>query len=102
MSFLFKNYSLVKVMYLLIRDVRLGSSCETHTHMHQKLRERLHWKGLVSMKINDTPPSLFFDNNPTYFTNLPIFMKKMETPPFSKISNTRPAPPLFRVVSIML
>ena len=64
MSFLFKNYSLVKVMYLLIRDVRLGSSCETLTHMHQKLRERLHWKGLVSMKINDTPPPFFLITTP--------------------------------------
>ena len=69
MPFLYKNYSIVKVIYLLIRhyktkfflwntnntdgngvnkqNTHTQTHTHTHTHTHQTLRERLHWKGLV-------------------------------------------------------
>ena len=103
MSFLFKYYSLVKVMYLLIsccktrfflwntnNTNRNGVNIQnkhththktnTHTRIHQTLRERKHWKGLVSMKLSDTPP--FWkknNNNSTYITNPSILMEKIWT-----------------------
>ena len=53
MSFLFRHYSLINAIYLLIRSTRLGSSCETqiiltenginkqhtNTHTHTKNTE---------------------------------------------------------------
>ena len=95
MSFLFKYYSLVKVMYLLISCCKtrffLWSTNNTnrngvnirnkhiHTRIHQTLRERKHWKGLVSMKLSDTPPWKKNNNNSTYITNPSIFMGKIWT-----------------------
>ena len=38
----------------------------THTHTDQTLRKRWHWKGLVSMKISDTPPPFFLNNLPLF------------------------------------
>ena len=69
MSFFFKNYSFVKVIYLSIRcyKTRLNKTyTHTHTHTHTP-----NWNGLVSMKIIDTPP-LFSDTEllPFYGKNL--------------------------------
>ena len=80
MSLLFKNYSPVEVTYLFSLDsIRLSYSKETHriliemvqinkilTHAHQT--QRSYWKGLVIMKISDTP----FLNTTSYFTNLSL------------------------------
>ena len=80
MSLLFKNYSPVEVTYLFWLDsIRLSYSKETHriliemvqinkilTHAHQT--QRPYWKGLVIMKISDTP----FLNTTSYFTNLSL------------------------------
>ena len=80
MSLLFKNYSPVEVTYLFWLDsIRLSYSKETHriliemvqinkilTHAHQT--QRSYWKGLVIMKISDTP----FLNTTSYFTNLSL------------------------------
>ena len=80
MSLLFKNYSPVEVTYLFCLDsIRLSYSKETHriliemvqineilTHAHQT--QRSYWKGLVIMKISDTP----FLNTTSYFTNLSL------------------------------
>ena len=98
MSFLFKNYSLVEAMICWLYAVRLSSSCETQVilieivwinkiHTQQPLREIKHWKWLVSMKIKDT--SLFHNNlqfhNIPYFTNLSLFMGKIQNPWFQPI-----------------
>ena len=104
MSFLFKNYSLVKVIYLLIRcyetrfflwniyntDRNGVNKQNIHTHTHQTHRERLHWKRLASMKIIDTPslkqPHLLYQ--PLHF-----YGKKNLSPPpffFPKISKSHP------------
>ena len=58
----------------------------THTHTHTTLREGLHWKGLVSMKISYTP---LFENNPPplFYQPLPFYGKKSGPPLFSRISN---------------
>ena len=80
MSLLFKNYSPVEVTYLFsIDSITLSYSKETHriliemvqineilTHAHQT--QRSYWKGLVIMKISDTP----FLNTTSYFTNLSL------------------------------
>ena len=69
MSSLLKN-SLVNVMYLLIRCYntrfvhtdRNGvnkQNLHTPARTHQTLRERKHWKGLVNLKISDTPFFIF-------------------------------------------
>ena len=78
MSFLFKNYSPVEVIYLFWLD-SISCSKETHriliemvqikkilTHAHQT--QRPYWKGLVIMKISDTP----YLNTTSYFTNLSL------------------------------
>ena len=78
MSFLFKNYSPVEVTYLFWLD-SISCSKETHriliemaqikkilTHAHQT--QRPYWKGLVIMKISDTP----YLNTTSYFTNLSL------------------------------
>ena len=75
LSFLFKNYSLLEVLYLLIRSNNLSSSCETqiipiemvkinktHTHTHTKLFEKDNSRRGISMKISDTLTLFFFWN----------------------------------------
>ena len=48
-------------------------------HTHQTLnKERKHRKGLVSMKLSDTP----FFKTTSYFTNPSFFIGKIWTPPF--------------------
>ena len=80
MSLLFKNYSPVEVTYLFWLDsIRLSYSKETHRiliemvqvnkilrHPHQT--QRFYWKGLIIMKISDTP----FLNTTFYFINLSL------------------------------
>ena len=81
MPLLFKNYSPVEVTYFhfWLDSIRLSYSKETHriliemvqineilTHAHQT--QRSYWKGLVIMKISDTP----FLNTTSYFTNLSL------------------------------
>ena len=96
MSFLFKNYSFVKVIYLLIRCYKTRffiwntnhtdrkgvdkQNTSTYTHTHQTLRERQHRKGLISMKTCDIP--LFLKQPPSYFTHPSLFMRKIWIPPF--------------------
>ena len=78
MSLLFKNYSPVEVTYLFWLD-SISYSKETHriliemvqikkilTHAHQT--QRPYWKGLVIMKISDTP----YLNTTSYSTNLSL------------------------------
>ena len=101
MSFLSKNYLLLKVIYLLIRCYKTRfflwnknnadkdgvhkPHTHTHTHTHKKIiLER------ISMKISDTPPP--FLNNTTYFTNLSIFMAKIWTLPFFFVENFNNSP----------
>ena len=80
MFVLFRTYSPVEVTYLFWLDsIGLSYSKETHriliemlqinkilTHAHQT--QRSYWKGLVIMKISDTP----FLNTTSYFTNLSL------------------------------
>ena len=80
MFLLFKNYSPVEVTYLFWLDsIRLSYSKEIHriliemvqikkilTHAHQT--QRPYWKGLVIMKISDTP----YLNTTSYSTNLSL------------------------------
>ena len=95
----FSKSTPAKVKYLLIRF--LSSSCETqiiliemvqiikkHTQK-KKLRERQHWKGLVSLKISNIPPFL---KQPRYFINLCLFMRKIWTPHFAKFLKTQQLP----------
>ena len=77
MPLVFRNYSPVEVTYLFWLDsIRIIYSKETHriliemkqinnilTHAHQT--QRSYWKGLVIMKISDTP----YLNTASYFTN---------------------------------
>ena len=64
----------------------------THTraraHAHQTFR---HWKGLVSMKINDTCPFL---KQPHLFSQPLHFYRKNLNPPFSENfgNSTNPSP----------
>ena len=52
-----------------------------HKHTHKTLRERKHWKRLVSMKISDTLS--FFKTTPLFYQPLPFHGKNL-TPPFFK------------------
>ena len=73
--------------------MRLGSSNNTgvskqNTHTHQTLRERKHWKELVSMEISDTQ---FFKTNPLFYQPLPFYRKNLNPPPFFKgFENSNP------------
>ena len=76
MGFLFKNYPLVKGIYLLIRcwkgrffrwntnntDINGVNKQNTHTHTPNTLEKITFWKGLVSMKISDA--NLSFKTTP--------------------------------------
>ena len=76
MGFLFKNYPLVKGIYLLIRcckgrlfrwntnntDINDVNKQNTHAHTPNTLEKITLWKGLVSMKISDANP--FFKTTP--------------------------------------
>ena len=102
--FLFKNFSLVKVIYLLIRccktrfflwntnnNDRNGVN-KQNTYTYTPNTQRKITLKRVSMKISDTPPFL---NNSTYFTNPSIFLGKIWHPlPFlKKFWNLNPASP---------
>ena len=102
--FLFKNFSLVKVIYLLIRccktrfflwntnnNDRNGVN-KQNTYTFTPNTQRKITLKRVSMKISDTPPFL---NNSTYFTNPSIFLGKIWPPlPFlKKFWNLNPASP---------
>ena len=87
MFLLFKNYSPVEVTYFFWLDsIRISYSKETHriliemkqinnilTHANQT--QRSYWKGLVIMKINDTP----YLNTASYFTNLSLSINLWES-----------------------
>ena len=103
--FLFKNFSLVKVIYLLIRccktrfflwntnnNDRNGVN-KQNTYTYTPNTQRKITLKRVSMKISDTPPFL---NNSTYFTNPSIFLGKIwPPPPFSKkILKSQPCLPI--------
>ena len=92
MPLLFKNYSLVKVTYLLIRfnktkffprntkNTDRNGVNKQNTHQHTLHTQRQHWKGLVSIKMSNTP---FFESTP--YTNPSLFTGKIWTPLFGKI-----------------
>ena len=87
MFLLFRNYSPVEVTYFFWLDsIRISYSKETHriliemkqinnilTHANQT--QRSYWKGLVIMKINDTP----YLNTASYFTNLSLSINLWES-----------------------
>ena len=68
MFLLFKNFSPVEVTYLLPRfskikffpwntkNVNKNGVNKQNIHIHQTLREILHWKDLCSIKKSDIPP----------------------------------------------
>ena len=58
---------------------------KTHTHTHQTLRERQHWKELVSMRISDTLPFLEYPLPILPTQPLPFYGKNLNLPFFSKI-----------------
>ena len=109
MPSLFKNYSIVKDIYHLIRcdktrflmwdtdnTDRNGVNNKTkhthiHTHTHTPNSERkITQKGFVSMKISDTP--CFFQNTPHLFYETSIFMGKIWNPPvFDNLENSFPS-----------
>ena len=100
MSFLFKNYSLVEVIYLLIRCYKTRfflrntnntdrngvnkQNTHTHTHTHTPNTQRKVTLERVSLKISDTPPP-FFKTTPPILTTilhcnesfLPYFIKRV-------------------------
>ena len=60
-----------------------------NTYTPNTQRNIIHWKGLAGMKIGDTPPFLPpppLPPSPSYFINPSLFMGKIWTPTFSKIS----------------
>ena len=83
MSLFFKNYSLVEIMYLLIRFIKIkffpwntknsdrNGINKQNTQAHQTLGKWWLWKRLASMKISDT----------SYFTNPSLFMGKIQSAP---------------------
>ena len=87
MSLLFRNYLPVKVTYLFWLDlVRISYSKETHRTLIEMKQisniltqanqtQRSYWKGLVIMKINDTP----YLNTASYFTNLSLSINLWES-----------------------
>ena len=98
MCFLFKHNSLVKVTYLLIRYYKTRFFTNTNntdrngankqnTYTLQTLRERYHWKGLVSMKIIDTP---FFKTIPPILLTFAFLWEKSKPPFFRKFQKLRP------------
>ena len=66
-------FVLTAASFITLNDMQIN---KRHIHTLNTLKERQHWKGLVSMKIVIPLPT-FFLNNPTYFTNHSIFMRKM-------------------------
>ena len=106
MSFIFKNYSLMEVIYLLIRFSETNffprntkntdrngvnkQNTHTHTHTHTRTPNTQRKIRLVSMKINDT---LFF-KTPPILPAPPFLWEKSEHHPFffAKIEKTQPSP----------
>ena len=94
MSFIFKNYSLMEVIYLLIRFSETNffprntkntdrngvnkQNTHTHTHTHTHTPNTQRKIRLVSMKINDT---LFF-KTPPILPAPPFLWEKSEPHPF--------------------
>ena len=66
------------------------------THIHETLRERKHWKGLVSIKIRDTP---FFTKKPPYFTNPSLYGKNLNPTFLKKFKNLTILPPTLQEIS---
>ena len=95
MSFLFKNYSLEKVIHLLLDAIRLGYSCETnntdrngvnsqnkhthtHTHTHTPSTHRkINWKGLAGCprRVEKLEKGLFFKFGPEKLENICILQQ---------------------------
>ena len=80
MSFLFKYYSLVEVIYLLIR----WNKWNTNNNRNGVNKQNKHRPTGKSMKKGDTP----FLKQPPYFTNPSLFTEKIEPPIFVKISKS--------------
>ena len=57
------------------------------TYTHQTLREKSQWKGLVSMKIRDTP---FLKITPLFYQTLPFHGKNLNPNFLTKVSKTQP------------
>ena len=70
------------VIWLGSSNNTINTSTHTHTHTHETIRERKHWKRLVSMKISDTLS--FFQTTPLFYQPLPFYGKNLTTPPFFK------------------
>ena len=110
--FFSKYNSLVKVIYLLIRcyktrfflwnknstDIIGINKQNIHTpHTHQTLRERLHWKGFVSMKISNTLP--FLKQPPLFYQPLQFCgknLKNLNNPFMENFKNSTLNPPLYK------
>ena len=103
MSLLFKNYSLKKVIYLLIScyKTRFFLSCETNnTDRNGVNKEHAHTSNpqsniTLSMKISDTP--LFQTAPPLFYQPLHFYGKNLNPPffqKFRKLNSIRPPPPL--------
>ena len=93
MSFLFKNYSLVKVIYLLIScyKTRFFMWNANNIDRNGVNKQNTHENENFSIKISDTTP--FFKTTPPILATPPIFMGKIWTPPppfFWKILKTQP------------
>ena len=108
MSFLFKNYTIVKTIYLLIRCYKTKSFLwnknntdrngvnKQNTYRHTKHSEKNDTE--KSMEISDTH---FFKTTPLFYQPLPFYGKNLnwlDPPFFSKIFKN-PPPPLLRVGS---
>ena len=70
---------------------RNGVNKQTHRHTHQTLRERLHWKQLVSVKSD--PP--FLKQLPLFYQPLPFYGKKLKLPFYKSFENSN-TPPLHK------
>ena len=81
MSFLFKNYSIVKVIYLLIScyKTRFFMWNANNIDRNGVNKQNTHENENFSIKISDTTP--FFKTTPPILATPPIFMGKIWTPP---------------------
>ena len=88
-----KSYLLIrcyKIGFFLLNTNNTDRNGVNKQNTHTTLRERQHWKVLVSIKISYTP--LFKTTLPILPTP-PFLWKKPEPPLFSKMSKTQTTPP---------
>ena len=77
--------------------VQINKIYTHHTHTHQTLRERLHWKGLVSIKISNTLP--FLKQPPLFYQPLHFCgknLKNLKNPFLENLKNSTLNPPLYK------